>query len=216
MAEKPNSNLPIHNFESMSGANTSVIFEFMHPSRPSDSIFVKVDSIITIAYSVYRSKSPVYVIGENAVSGFGLGNRNVAGSIIKTLTYADEMSKALSFYQGESLKIKNKLSIPNLGTKINISIKDFESLMRDDTPPFNIYTYSFSEYTGKALTDAIYGVTIVNTGQVLSIESLLTENTISFIARSVKQANEVGSISTSIPSLGQVMTGSKYLKEFKR
>lgn len=202
-------------FESMSGVNTSVIFEFIHPYKETESIFVKVDSIITIAYSVYKSKVPVYLMGNNTVSGFGMGNKVVAGSIIKTLTYRDEMTEALTFYQGEALKYKDKYAEPNLGTKVHMSTKEFDSLMRDDTPSFNIYTYSVSEYTGKVRSDAIYGCTITNTGQVQSVENLITENTLSFVAKYMVQSNEVGAVSPSIPSLQTVPTGTSLLKRYK-
>lgn len=207
--------LTTHQFESMSGVNTSVIFEFIHPYRPTESIFVKVDSVITIAYSVYKSNIPVYLLGENMVSGFGLGNKVVGGSIIKTLTYKDELIDALSFYQSTAIKYKDEHAVPNLGSKLNISIKDFESLMRDDMPEFNIYMYSMSEYTGKTRMDAIYGVKITNTGQVQSIENLITENTLSFVARNIKQANEIGSDGYSIPSVRAVPTVSQILGAHK-
>lgn len=202
-------------FESMSGVNTSVILEFPS-SNNSTSAFIALNSLVTIAYSVYRAKIPVFLAGSNTISGFSLGNKTVAGSIIKTLTFQDDLTSYLEFYRGESLAYKDKNSTPNLGTKMRISQKEFDSIMRDDLTPFNIYCYNISEYTGHIVCDAIYGATIVNNGQVQSIENLITENTISFVAHSVRQAHDVTAVSPSIPSLSTVTSGSSLLKRIKK
>lgn len=202
-------------FESMSGVNSTIIFEF--PSFDGRTTkFIKLNSIITIAYSVYRAKTPVYYLGSNTVRGFSLGNKMVAGSVIKTLTYQDDLSQFLEYYQSEALSYKDLHAIPNLGSKRYIAFKEFDSMMRDDLLPFNIYIYNISEYTGAIICDAIYGATIVNNGQVQSVENLITENTISFIAQSVRQAHDVTNLSQSIPSLNSIMTGTKLLEALSK
>lgn len=202
-------------FESMSGVNTSVILEFPNTFNGT-SAFIHLKSVVTLSYSVYRAKIPVFHVGSNTISGFALGNKTVAGSIIKTLTFKDDLTSYLEFYRGESIEYKDKNSTPNLGSKIRISQKEFDSVMRDDLTPFNIYSYNTSEYTGHIICDAIYGATVINNGQVQSIENLITENTISFIAHSVRQAHDVTVLSPSIPSLSTVTSGSSLLKRIKK
>ena len=88
--------------------------------------------------------------------------------------------------------------------------------MKDDLLPFNIHAYSVSEYTGKIVKDSIYGCTIINTGQVQSIENLITENTISFMAKSLEQNKDVTQNLPSYPSLNGAMSIGKLLARRKK
>lgn len=212
--------------ESMSGADTMVIIEFpaFEGGMYSKPVYVKLNSVVSLSWSVYRAKTPVTPLGESLVSGFGLGHKTVAGHIIKTLTYKDELSAIVQYYSKVSLDYKNANYVENLGSKISISLdskyeitqKNFDSLMKDDLVPFNIHAYSISEYTGHIIKDSIYGCTIINTGQVQSIENLITENTIAFVAKYIEQAQDVTNNHQSYPSLNGVMSLSKLLAEKKR
>lgn len=212
--------------ESMSGADTMVIIEFpaFEGGMYSKPVYVKLNSVVSLSWSVYRAKTPVTPLGESLVSGFGLGHKTVAGHIIKTLTYKDELSAIVQYYSKVSLGYKNANYVENLGSKVSISLdskyeitqKNFDSLMKDDLVPFNIHAYSISEYTGHIIKDSIYGCTIINTGQVQSIENLITENTIAFVAKYIEQAQDVTNNHQSYPSLNGVMSLSKLLAEKKR
>jgi hypothetical protein len=212
-------------FESMAGVNTKVIFEFPNylklggtqdnTGNANQSAYILMDSIITLTYSVYRAKMPVIPLGECSVTGFALGNKTIAGTIIKTLTYNDDISSFMKFYVAAAIKARGDY-IPNLGDKLEITQKEFNSIMRDDLTPFNIHTYSISEYTGRMSCDSIYGCTIINNGQVQSIENLITENTISFIAKSINQAYDPGVVTPSSATLSNVMTGSRLLNQKKK
>ena len=212
--------------ESMSGADTMVIIEFpaFEGGMYSKPVYVKLNSVVSLSWSVYRAKTPVTPLGESLVSGFGLGHKTVAGHIIKTLTYKDELSAIVQYYSKVSLDHKNANYVENLGSKVSISLdskyeitqKNFDSLMKDDLVPFNIHAYSISEYTGHIIKDSIYGCTIINTGQVQSIENLITENTIAFVAKYIEQAQDVTNNHQSYPSLNGVMSLSKLLAEKKR
>lgn len=213
-------------FESMSGANTTVVVEFptYEGSGYNGSVYVRMNSVVSLSWSVYRAKIPVTPLGESTVVGFALGNKTVAGHIIKTLTYTDELSGAVEFYTKLALADKEKNYIENLGskttiefdTKYKITQKNFDSLMKDDLVPFNIHAYSISEYTGQIIKDSIYGCTVINTGQVQSIENLITENTIAFIARNIEQNQDIRQDIPSYPSLNGVMSISKLLAEKKK
>ena len=104
-------------FESMSGSTTSVLFEFPNYSESQGSVFVLMRSIVSLSVSVHRAKIPVIPLGQNSVQGFALGNKTVAGSIIKTLTFDDEFHQVVEYYTTASLADKEKNFISNLGTK---------------------------------------------------------------------------------------------------
>lgn len=224
--DDPNVKVATSTFESMSGANTIIVLEFptFEGSGYEGSVYVKMNSVTTLSWSVYRAKIPVTPIGENSVSGFALGNKTVAGHIIKTLTYADEFTSVVEYYSKLAIKYKQDNYYENLGSKQPISLdsnykitqKNFDSLMKDDLLPFNIHAYSISEYTGKIVKDSIYGCTIINTGQVQSIENLITENTISFMAKYLEQNKDVTQNLPSYPSLNGAMSIGKLLAQRKK
>ena len=215
-----------HVFESMSGSTTTVLFEFPNYDPKLGSVFILMRSIVSLSVSVPRAKIPVIPLGENSVQGFALGNKTVAGSIIKTLTFDDELHGVVQYYTTASLKDKNANFIKNLGSKTysldskyQITQKQFDDIMRDDLVPFNIYSYAFSEYTGgagKMIMNSIYGCTIINEGQVQSIENLITENTFSFIAKYAKLGQTVTQELPSYPNTNTVLTGSQLLANKKR
>ena len=215
-------------FESMSGSNTTVLFEFPNYSATEGSIYMLMRSLVSVSVSTARAKIPVIHLGQSTVNGFALGTKTVAGSIIKALTYSDEISKVIELYTSKSLADKNK-TIMDLGSKTqsenmtsskyNITQKEFDSIMRDDILPFNIYTFSYSEYSGmehKCLMNCIYGCTIINEGVTLSIENLITEQTISYVAKYASLGIDPTKDYQSMPTNDGVLTGSALLKAGKR
>lgn len=227
---KKNTNLNIDTnsnvFESMSGVNTTVLLEFpsWDLSKKEGALYIVMRSVISLSYSVYRAKIPVTPLGSSTVQGFALGNKTVAGSIIKTLTYGDEFTTAVQYFTQKSLANKEAEFIQDLGSKsyslfkekYKISQKYFDSIMRDDLVPFNIHSFSISEYTGKMITDSIYGCVIINSGQVQSIENLITENTFSFVASHVKQAHDITADYTTFKYGNSVASGSSLLASRKK
>ena len=104
--DDPNVKVVTSTFESMSGANTIIVLEFptFEGSGYEGSVYVKMNSVTTLSWSVYRAIIPVTPIGENSVTGFALGNKTVAGHIIKTLTYADEFTSVVEYYSKLAIK----------------------------------------------------------------------------------------------------------------
>lgn len=223
-----------YTFESMAGASSVVVFEFPTYNQKG-SYFMVMKSIVTISVSVHRAKIPIIPLGFNTVQGYALGNKSVAGSIIKALTFDDEFDKVVGYYKEAAITDKLNNFVTTLGTKglgyinnstkYNITQKEFDSVMRDDIVPFNIHTYSISEQTGhrgRLLVNSIYGCTLINEGQVQSIENLITENTFSYIAKNAELGktlhNQSGSsdLFPSYPSNINVMSGSRLLSERKR
>lgn len=213
-------------FESMSGSNTTVVFEIPMPDSKDGSVFILMRSIISISVSTSRAKMPIIPLGENTVNGFALGNKTVAGSIIKALTFNDEFTKQIQFFTEKSLKDRKNKFFYMLGSKTffdsgtyEISHKNFDSIMRDDLIPFNIHTFSYTEYTGlknKFLMNSIYGCTLINEGQVQSIENLITENTFTYVAKYAKLGQNVTQDYASFQNTETAMTGSRLLAQQKK
>jgi endonuclease YncB( thermonuclease family) len=177
-------------YDSVGGSSTHVLFSF--PGYGA----LYMGSIISISYSTYRDKTPVYNLGNTNIDGFAFGKRYVAGSIVKTLFMNDDLRQFLT-------KIKNdiglKTSLDNLYALGNDNIKTYHNLLIDDLIPFDIIIVMCSEYGDWAISEVVYGATFINTGQVHSIADLITETTMSFIANDAKMTHDkIGSQITNL------------------
>jgi hypothetical protein len=73
-----------------------------------------------------------------------------------------------------------------LSTLYAARIKDVhrEYSVMDEMPPFDV-TISFNNEYGNKAKLAIKGIVIVDEGQVMSIEDMITENTMSYMAQDI-------------------------------
>lgn len=131
---------------------------------------ITVGELTTFSYSVYREKAPVRTCSYINVRGFTKGPRTVAGTMIWT--------------------VFNK----HIVNRLRAEVPYFASLVKmkaDEWPPFDIYITMANEYGASARIN-IYGLTVVDEGQVMSIEDLFTENQWSFMARNIDLLDELG------------------------
>lgn len=180
--------------QGMSGSGVQVVLEFPANDYQSSVYFVAKD-ILTVSHSVSRSKLPVTNLGEASMSGMSIGSRMVAGSIIKLFSRYDSLSTYVKTFvatRWDKLNEKDKEDISNTGT--SISFKEFSDYMRDDISPFNIHLVStvetllpkdYEKDASVPRVSSVIGATIINNGKVFSIENLITEETLSFIAKTV-------------------------------
>lgn len=132
----------------------------------------------TVTYSIHNDKSPVRVLGNMNVKRYVFGPRTIAGSIHLTVFDRHWMRELLSTYK----KIKSETE---------------RYFLADELPAFNIIISCANEY-GHDAKLAIYGITIVNEGQVMSINDVYTENTYEFFATNVDYLDRVDqSVGTS-------------------
>src|SRR5208337_333625 len=117
----------------------------------------------TITVSIHRDIAPVRAGGFINPKGFALGTRTIAGTLICTQFTQDVF---YSFLQSLNLTDGSKDSV---FTKV------------DQLPPFNI-TMVFTNELGYASQRKLYGVKFVNDGVVYSIQDMLVEQTIAFMA----------------------------------
>ena len=180
--------------QGMSGSGVQVVLEFPANDYQSSVYFVAKD-ILTVSHSVSRSKLPVTNLGEASMSGMSIGSRMVAGSIIKLFSRYDSLSTYVKTFvatRWDKLNEKDKQDISTTGT--SISFKEFSDYMRDDISPFNIHLVNtvetllpkdYEKDASVPRVSSIIGATIINNGKVFSIENLITEETLSFIAKTV-------------------------------
>lgn len=152
----------VKTYTSYSGHDMVCVFEI--PTRTGGSISSVVGSVQTISYSVHNEKMPVRVLGNMNPKGYVFGNRTIAGTIIFTVFDRHWTHKLL----GEYLE----------------NIKSDAHVLTDEMPPINITIAMANEYGSKSRL-ALYGVTFVNEGQVMSINDMYTENTYQFYAMDI-------------------------------
>lgn len=133
----------------------------------------------TITYSIHREKFPVRTLGRINPKGFSFGGRTIAGSLIFTVFDRHAILQALTDYAAEDTKRND-----TTGVLVNYE-KLIDQAVTDELPPFDITVNLGNEY-GQRSVLRIYGVTIVDEGQVMSIEDIITENTFSYMATDIK------------------------------
>lgn len=117
----------------------------------------------TITVSVHREVAPVRASGYINPKGFALGKRTIAGTLIVNQFTADVL---LNFLQSVMVADGSKDTV---FTKV------------DQLPPFNI-TLLFTNEFGYASERKLLGVKFVTDGVVYSIQDMMTEQTVSFMA----------------------------------
>jgi hypothetical protein len=84
-------------YMSVGGVDTYIVFTFHHYDDNGNvqSVPVLFGSAISLSYSTYRNKKPVFNLGSHVMDGFAIGTRYVAGTLIKTMFLDDELADAL-------------------------------------------------------------------------------------------------------------------------
>lgn len=115
----------------------------------------------TVSYSIHMDKTPVRSIGNVNAKDYVAGPRTIAGSLV--------------------FSVFNKHFAKEIIEQVNSEYKSGTAYLVDELPPFDI-TLSFANEYGYRGRLVIYGVRLLNEGQVMSINDVFTENTYQFFA----------------------------------
>jgi len=178
-------NLHKGEYHSVGGDATHIVFNF--PGFGA----LYIGSLLSLSYQVYRDKTPVYNLGNTNIDGFAIGKRYVAGSIIKTVFLDDDITNFLQIV-ADGLNLNRY--VDNLYQLKLEKKRAYHHLMYDDVLPFDIIVLISSEYGSWSVSEVIYGATLISSGTVHSIHDLITESTMSFVARDARQTrDDIGS-----------------------
>ena len=119
----------------------------------------------TISYSIHMERKAVRAIGNINAKDYVLGPRTIAGSLVFT--------------------VFNKHFAKDIINDINKKLDSDYAFLADELPPFDIIMSFANEYGLKAKL-VIYGVRLINEGQVMSINDIYTENTYQFVATDIE------------------------------
>jgi len=160
-------------FSNMSFAGTDISATMVIPviDRVGGTVgsmdILELAEIQTISYSIHRENAPVRTLGHVNPRGFVKGGRTIAGSLIFTVF------NEYAFYRIKEYR------------QIMAETGLFFAPLADMLPPFDIVLTFFNEY-GLGAKMKIYGVTIVDEGQTMSVDDLITEQTYTFMARGIQ------------------------------
>lgn len=155
-------------------ANTTQNFEYTNETfsgcdmvasitiKNGDNTYSKVvGELQTVSYSIHMEKRPVRSIGNVNAKDYVMGPRTIAGSLV--------------------FSVFNKHFSQDLMEGLNKDNSSGTVYLVDEIPPFDIVISAANEY-GYRSRMVIYGIRLLNEGQVMSVNDVYTENTYQFFA----------------------------------
>lgn len=139
---------------------------------------ILIDSLGTISISIHESKSPVRRLGHMAPVGYTRAIRTIAGSMVLTIIGSEHPLKELSSVDPRSIVYysQDANNSGNIVTKIS---------------PFNLILLYQSELPGsKGAKLELKGVEFINEGIVTSVNDLVSEVVLQFVALDIVSFDE--------------------------
>lgn len=165
---------PYDTYNSYSGAD---ILATITPRGGKPLVFGELQ---TISYSIHREKVPVRTLGRINPKGISKGPRTIAGSLIFTVFDRHVLKQVIDSW---NIPVKGK---PNMyGFSENELIELRSRMKTDEMPPFDVTITFENEYGNGKSVIRIYGITILDEGQVMSIDDMMTEQTMSYMAMDI-------------------------------
>jgi hypothetical protein len=137
----------------------------------------------TISVQTFRTKQAVRALGHSYVKGYTRGIRTIAGSMIFTLFNEHSLSRLTR-------------SMSANGAIYGEMNNDLSTYIADQLPPFDATIVFANEY-GSLSQMTIYGIEFISDGQTMSIEDLLTEQVLQFVARDIDIMTDKGRVPLS-------------------
>lgn len=130
-------------------------------SEYNNAVVYTIGDIQTLSYSLHMERGSVRSLGNINAKDHTNGPRTIAGSLVFAV-----------FDRHFIYKIKEQLGVTR-------------QMLPDEMPPFDI-TVSFANEYGSRSSLRIYGVRLINEGEVLSVSDVYTENTYQYVARNIE------------------------------
>jgi len=173
-----------YRFNSYSGCDIYAIASYYDKSAVEGEKHKQVilGNIQTLTFSTHREKFPARALGHVGARGYTRGPRTIGGTIIFTLFDRAVLERLM---QLEHL-VESSAFDSGKGKAYGVD----NIILLDQIPPFDI-SILFANETGSISKMAIYGVELVNEGQTMSVEDLVTESVVSYVARHIDPMSSV-------------------------
>lgn len=142
----------INGYDSYSGCDIIVTAGLSFDGK--ETTYFTLGSLQTLSVSTHQDKRPVRSLGNINAKDYVMGQRTIAGSLV--------------------FAVFDRHFADRIMKAVNVT-------MPDEIPALNL-TINFANEYGRSSKMAIYGVKLINEGQVMSINDLYTENTYQFVA----------------------------------
>lgn len=160
----------MRSFNSYSGTDIRALVA-MPAADGQEPIYKTLANLQTISYSIFREKMPVRALGNVGEKGRTRGPRTIAGSMVFTVFDRHVLFDFMRKTPGDRA----------VSASTPLQTADMSYVMVDQLPPFDVVIQFANEY-GFISEMAIFGIEISAEGQVMSIEDLITENTVQYTA----------------------------------
>lgn len=149
-----------------------------------------------ISYSVTRERAPIYTMGSANPRSFSRGKRGIAGTLVFTVFDRAALLDSFKNRPGkEGWYFANKAELHpgqqvqelDLAATAGTIVADHAwapPAYVDQIPPFDVVLTAANEY-GQAAQMQIRGVEIMNEGMGVSIDDIVTETQMTFVAREI-------------------------------
>lgn len=161
-------------FHSYSGCDISAIVHFYDETAEpgSRSRTKKLADLQTVTFSTHREKFPVRALGHVGAKGYTRGPRTIGGTMIFTVFDKTVLAEMMVDKYIQEAPAQDQIGA-------------FNAVLIDQIPPFDI-TILFANELGSMSKLVIYGVELVNEGQTMSVEDLVTESVVNYVARHIQ------------------------------
>jgi hypothetical protein len=176
-----------------------------------------VGTLQAISYAVQREKAPIYVMGRVDPLSFSRGKRGIAGTMI-SLMLDQHLVKHAAFAQqkfiadkdeiypepgdieslniaGDTLALDDLTTVAspptNVANNLSDSWQQASAWYVDQILPFDVVIVAANEY-GQAATMRVYGIEILNEGSGFSIDDIVIENQMTYVARTILPWQKLG------------------------
>jgi len=169
---------------------------------------VAIGELQAISYSITREKAPLYTMGSADPRAFSRGKRGIAGTLIFLMFDRHALLGSLSGSKFQSdvddidPKAQNATTlaartVANQETNQGASDQALANpWYADQIPPFDITLAAANEY-GALANMAIYGVEILNEGYGVSIDDIVSEQQMTYVARGITPW-QAGTLNTGV------------------
>ena len=156
---------------------------------------VEIGALSGITFSVTREKAPIYTMGSPNPRSFSRGKRGIAGSLIFTVFYRPALytmleqnytqNRPMDFYTrshntlpGDNGHRRGIADVNEQKTGVVRKVPYYA----DQIPPFDI-TVTFANEYGQAAVRSIFGCELLNEGSGASMDDIVIEETMTYVAR---------------------------------
>lgn len=143
-------------------------------------VFV-IGELQTLSYSIHTEDKPVRSFSRKNIKAFTSGPRTIAGSLVFSVFNRH-------VFRNICEELVKKYTMSGLTGKKQSIVT--QRILSDELPPFNI-TITFANEYGQMSSLTIYNVHIQDEGQVMSIDDIMTENTMSYFALDISLMEKI-------------------------